>query len=411
MRHALVLTAAVAAALTLLPGCEKPTEEAVPQIAERDYAAPLPPGKIALRPVTDPSRLPDFGRAFAMQTGLDRAAQRSLNYLSKPSSHKFFPYGPNGEITHQRVVQSLKLFRQTLDDATTPEQLDSLIRGRFEVWESVGCDGRGTVLFTGYYCPIFDARLKPDAEFGYPLYTTPPDLVKDEEGNCIGRRVAGGRTTPGYPDRAAILSSNGMGARPLCYLRDPFEAYVVTVQGSAKLRLADGTYFEIGYSANNGHDYVPIGPMLVDDGKIPSGQLSLARMMAFFKQFPGEIEYYTNRNPRYVFFEPRRGGPYGSLNEPVTPYRTIATDKEIYPRACVTFVDTRLPGWSGDQILERAYGGFALDQDTGGAIRAPGRCDVFMGTGDAVAELAGRTMAEGRLFYLFAKPGADASMP
>jgi hypothetical protein len=27
-----------------------------------------------------------------------------------------------------------------------------------------------------------------------------------------------------------------------------------------------------------------------------------------------------------------------------------------------------------------------------------------MGTGDAVAQLAGRTMAEGRLYYIFAKP-------
>ena len=31
--------------------------------------------------------------------------------------------------------------------------------------------------------------------------------------------------------------------------------------------------------------------------------------------------------------------------------------------------------------------GFALDQDTGGAIRAPGRCDVYMGIGDAAGEI------------------------
>jgi membrane-bound lytic murein transglycosylase A len=47
--------------------------------------------------------------------------------------------------------------------------------------------------------------------------------------------------------------------------------------------------------------------------------------------------------------------------------------------------------------------GFALDQDTGGAIRAAGRCHVYMGVGDHVAELAGGTYREGRLYYLFIK--------
>jgi membrane-bound lytic murein transglycosylase A len=51
--------------------------------------------------------------------------------------------------------------------------------------------------------------------------------------------------------------------------------------------------------------------------------------------------------------------------------------------------------------------GFALDQDTGGAIRAAGRCDVYMGIGDRAGELAGGTYREGRLYYLFIKPDSD----
>jgi len=69
----------------------------------------------------------------------------------------------------------------------------------------------------------------------------------------------------------------------------------------------------------------------------------------------------------------------------------------------VAFVQTVLPGLENSQFVEHGYHAFALDQDTGGAIRAPGRCDVFMGTGDAVAELAGRTQAEGKIYYIFAK--------
>jgi membrane-bound lytic murein transglycosylase A len=46
---------------------------------------------------------------------------------------------------------------------------------------------------------------------------------------------------------------------------------------------------------------------------------------------------------------------------------------------------------------------FMLDQDTGGAIRAPGRCDLYLGTGPMAEILAGRQFAEGKLYYLFLK--------
>jgi membrane-bound lytic murein transglycosylase A len=51
--------------------------------------------------------------------------------------------------------------------------------------------------------------------------------------------------------------------------------------------------------------------------------------------------------------------------------------------------------------------GFALDQDTGGAIRAAGRCDIYMGVGDHAGEIAGGTHHEGRLYYLFIKSDSD----
>jgi membrane-bound lytic murein transglycosylase A len=44
-----------------------------------------------------------------------------------------------------------------------------------------------------------------------------------------------------------------------------------------------------------------------------------------------------------------------------------------------------------------------LNQDTGGAIRGPGRLDLFYGTGPLAGELAGRMKYEGRLFFLAPK--------
>ena len=150
---------------------------------------------------------------------------------------------------------------------------------------------------------------------------------------------------------------------------------------------------------------------MIDSGKISRDQLSLSSMIAYFKTHPNEVSEYTRLNPRFVFFRIEDGPPRGSINEPVTALRTIATDKSIYPRACLAFLSTTLPQTTGSDVSQKPYTGFALDQDTGGAIRAPGRCDVYMGQGDTAGRLAGQTYREGRLYYLFVKPQYQKAMP
>ena len=48
------------------------------------------------------------------------------------------------------------------------------------------------------------------------------------------------------------------------------------------------------------------------------------------------------------------------------------------------------------------------DQDTGGAIVAPGRCDLFMGIGPQARVLAGGQFSEGTMYYIFRKPDSIA---
>jgi membrane-bound lytic murein transglycosylase A len=175
--------------------------------------------------------------------------------------------------------------------------------------------------------------------------------------------------------------------------------------------LGDGQLITTGYAANNGYEYRSVGRELVVDGKVPADGLSLTAMIDYFKTHPGQTDRYIQRNPRFVFFQMSDGPPRGSLNEPVTAMRTIATDKSIYPRACLAFLSTKLPGVSGSVAGGRKFSGFVLDQDTGGAIRAPGRCDVYMGIGDDAGRRAGHTYEEGKLYYLFLKPTALTGTP
>jgi membrane-bound lytic murein transglycosylase A len=384
-----------------LASCEQPGpkfEPYQPPSAEgKDYSRPLPPGQLALRKI-DPSAYPDFGPGFAERAGLEEAIQHSLAWLRKPSSRKYFPYG---EISHEHAGASLEHFLRVLRTARSGEELNAIIRAEFDVYQSVGCDDRGTVLYTGYYTPIFDGRLQRDAEFRYPLYRLPPDVVKDEEGRILGRRRPDGSLTP-YFTRRELEEQRLLDGLELAYLRDPFAAYVANVQGSAKLRLADGRLYELGYAGNNGHEYVSITRAMLADGVLRPEEISLQKLLTYFQQHPERTFHYTWKNPRYVFFTERPGGPFGALNTPVTPMRTIATDKEIYPRACLAFVRTQLPRRDG-ATRNGPYAGFFLDQDAGGAIRAPGRCDLYIGIGPQAEAVAGRTLAEGNLYYLFSK--------
>jgi membrane-bound lytic murein transglycosylase A len=379
-------------AFSALASCQKRTSFVLPddQKAKTDYHRPLPPGELALRKITDPNQIPDYTHVCSDTGRLREAIINSLNYMGKPSSKKFYPYG---DITYERAVKSLRELANLFSSRLSPQQMNAVLRDRFDTYISVGCDDQGKVLFTGYYTPIFDGSSTRTDRFKYPLYKQPADLLKGSDGTILGQRGPDGQIRQ-YPSREVIHNSNMLAGNELVWLSDPFEVYIAHVQGSAKIRMPGGQLETVGYAANNGWEYQSIGQKMIDSRKLPVENLNLKSMIAYFKAHPDEVDAYIKQNPRFVFFRSEKGDPRGSLNEPVIPFRTVATDKTIYPRAMLAFV-------SAD--LARPVG-FALDQDTGGAIRAPGRCDVYMGVGDHAAELAGGTYREGRLYYLFIKP-------
>jgi len=384
--------------LSLLAGCKSAARREIEPMPI-SYDRPLAPGEQALRKVTEPWEVPDFTFGCTNLGDLRGAVGNSLNYLDKPSSKRYYPICG---ISHSRAVASLKKFAELIDSGLAGKQLNDAIQQHFDVYTSVGCDGEGTVLFTGYYTPIFDGSTVQTNRFQYALYRQPEDLVKGADGEILGRRGTDGEMTK-YPSRAVIENTNMLRGKELVWLGDAFEAYVAHVQGSAKIRMPDGEVVGVGYAANNGWDYRSISKAMVADGSISESQLSLSSMLDYFKRHADRVKQYTRLNPRFVFFKGEESQPRGSLNEPVTQMRSIATDKSIFPRGALTYISTYLPRESGGVINKTVYSGFALDQDTGGAIRAPGRCDLYIGVGDTAGKIAGMTYQEGKLYYLFIK--------
>lgn len=400
-RGALLLLAGAALALT---GCRTTkTVEVQPMQPTKDYTRPLPPGVNPLRLVTDQAR---YRRLLeASYAGNDpllvEAAARSAEWFRKPSAKNHFPIAG---VSFDRAKASIDALVEILRSYPTQEQYISAVMEKFDLYESVGWDGSGEVLFTGYCAMDFDASKTRSAEFNFPLYSRPADLVVDEiTGKVQGQRV--GNTLRLYPTRREIEESGMLAGTEIVWVRSPLDAYFIQVNGSAKLWLAEGGVMYLGYSGTNGRQYTGLGATMIKRRIVDPSRVGLPFIRDYYKSHPQEVLDMIRENDRYVFFTAYESGkwPAGSLGFRVTERRTIATDKEVFPRGGAVIVDTRIPTFG------RTFQPFTqmmFDQDTGGAIKAPGRGDLYMGEGAAAGLIAGRQYQEGRLYYLFLKEAA-----
>jgi membrane-bound lytic murein transglycosylase A len=341
----------------------------------------------------DDQLLAPTGDRPALLTAIDR----SLRYLQTPAATIAYQRYPVRGVTRDRVERSLRRFRQLLVQAQSAEQLQTAVQREFEWYQSTGKDGQGTVAFTAYFEPVYPASRIPTATYRYPLYRLP---------------AAFSRWPQPHPTRLDLEGRDGLAidqghlkGTELVWLADRLTAFLVQVQGSARLQLTDGSTLTVGVAALTNHPYTSIGKELVKDGKFRAEELTLPKVLDYFQQHPADLNDYLPRNQRFVFFKNTEGAPaIGSLGVPVTPERSIATDKSLMPPGALALIQAPLPAFNAlSQLEQRPVSLYVLDQDTGGAIKGAGRVDIFMGTGKKAGEKAGLVNANGKLYYLLLK--------
>lgn len=369
-----------------------------------DYSRQLGPGESALRLITNPARLPDLARAWenaqSSRAFVLNSMDQSLRWFRAPSSRQFFPFEG---FTHEQAAASVVAMRDLITRATSAAEFRAELLRLFDVYESVGYNNEGVVLFTGYYAPIFNASTTRTDRFTAPLYKRPADLVTDPvTGEPRGRRMPDGSVAP-YHTRREIERTNMFAGNELVWVEDDLAAYIIHVNGSARLRLPDGRSMYVGYAGKTDRPYTGLGRSMLDEGLIDPNRLSLRAIKDYYRRDPALVRTLMHRNENFVFFTEYDESvwPAGSLGVRVTEQATLATDKKIYPRGGVVLVDTQGVTVSG---RKRDFLQFMLDQDTGGAIQAPGRADIYMGQGPTAEILAGGQFAEGRLYYFMLKP-------
>ncbi|MDB5590198.1 MltA domain-containing protein [Enterovirga sp.] len=255
-------------------------------------------------------------------------------------------------------------------------------------FEPVDVIDRG--FLTGYYEPELAGSLTPEGGFRTPLLGRPAGFVGKGSGPTppgwppgmtAARRTASGLQA--FPDRAAIEGGAlGEAARPIVYLADPVDAFMVHIQGSARVRLGDGRLLRVGFDGRNGHPYTPVARVLADQEGTPRAEMTADRLVAWLKAHPDRAPAVMQANRSYIFFRATEvaseAGPIGAAGVPLTTGRSLAVDPSHASYGTPIWLDGSIPAPGGaTEPLRR----LVVAQDTGAAITGRGRGDLFFGSG------------------------------
>ncbi|MEM6795083.1 MAG: MltA domain-containing protein, partial [Acidobacteriota bacterium] len=341
-------------------------------------AAPTAPN--ALRPVPR-SQLPlliDEAAGDGDWSSLRIALERQRRWLRNRPADRLYTFGPR-QLRTTELRDAVDLLLGWLESDPSPETFGARVARHFDLYESVGHDGRGTMLVTGYFVPAIRASLTRRPGYEVPIYGPPSGgsrLVRVDLGafsdEWRGRRIAGllegGRLIP-FPDRREIRTGSRMRGREIAWAADPVDLFFVEVQGSGVLSLEGGGERRIGYAGANGRPYRSIGKLLIDRGKVPRERMSMQAIRAYLDENPEELHDVLDYNPSFVFFRFLEGPPVGNLGFPVTAGRSIAVDQKLMPRGGVGFLITEKPNAAegGATVIDGEIRRFVVAQDTGGA--------------------------------------------
>ena len=332
---------------------------------------------------------------------LELAIQRSLNYYENAGRDNVYRVADR-LISAEQLKETITAFRAILSKTDNNADLSGKIAAEFNVYRIAGNGDFNNALFTGYYEPLLEGSLKRTERYKYPLYRVPPDLIKKE--NKVGR-MNDCKFIPYYSRREIDIDRVLQGkSLDLVWVADPVELFSLQIQGSGKIKLEDGTLITVGYAQDNGRPFRSVTKFLLESGKITSSEASYRYP---FLKGKSEQEVYDilSHNERYTFFRFLDKDPVGSLGEPVTPDRSIATDPDYFPEGALAFIRLRKPVFDTEgNVKERVnFSRFVLSQDKGSAIKGAGRVDLFCGFGANAETTAGTLKENGELYLLLKK--------
>jgi membrane-bound lytic murein transglycosylase A len=235
-------------------------------------------------------------------------------------------------------------------------------------------------LLTGYFTPIYEARLQREGEFTAAVRPRPSS------------------TTASREDRAVIEERPAHQA--LAWLR-PEDLFFLQIQGSGVLVFDDGARWRAVYDGANGAPFLAIARPMLRRGLLEGGQASAAAIHDWLARHRGpEADKIMDLDRRYVFFrlEPDDGQtPMGAAGIRLPPGRSAAVDPAYHAMGELLWLDAEAPTLAG---AFPHYERLVVALDTGIAIKGDSRADLYLGEGPEAGLEAGRVRHILRLYRL-----------
>ncbi len=271
--------------------------------------------------------------------------------------------------------------------------------------------GEAEGFVTGYYEPILDGSRTQTETYPVPVYRRPSNLfVRGARESHAGLpnkgqvfRKIGRRKLVPYYDRAEIedgaIAGRGL---EIVWLKNQTDLLFTQIQGSARVRLEDGSTVRINYDAHNGFSYTPVGRILIERNIIPKDQMSMQKIREWMQQNPDGANELRRQNRSYVFFREvnlsATEEPVGAQGVSLSPGRSIAVDRALHVYGTPFFIEGELPIES--EQSKTPFRRLMIAQDTGSAIVGPARADLYFGAGAEAGKISGRFRHNARFVML-----------
>jgi membrane-bound lytic murein transglycosylase A len=274
--------------------------------------------------------------------------------------------------------------------------------------------GEAEGFVTGYYEPVLEGSRTYSEQFPVPVYRRPSNLFvrgvrpanaslpnKGEVFRKIGRR----KLVP-YYDRAEIEDGILSGrALEICYVRNFTELLFMQIQGSARIKLEDGSTIRLNYDAHNGQAYTAVGRILIERNIVAREEMSMQRIRDYMDSNSDAAKELRRQNKSYVFFREvqlsDKDEAVGAQGIPLTAGRSIAVDRFLHVYGTPFFIEGSLPIESDRS--QTPFRRLMVSQDTGSAIVGPARADIYFGAGADAGRISGRLKNSARFVMLVPK--------
>jgi membrane-bound lytic murein transglycosylase A len=394
-----------------------PIQPPAPPLAKCDCVIEKPPVQIADTEKPVEPKLPDTAKELAKLADyslLKPAQWEEIDGLQTDNLSLAWPAWMQScstlvnKPTWQKACNAAVQLNIQTTSKPSKNAVQAYLKQYFSVYKTTNVDGSDNGLITGYYQPLLKGSRTQSAQYPYPLYASPSDLITVELDTLfpelkfkrVRGRLVGNKLVP-YYNRAEIETEDSpVKGQEFIYIDDIIDVFFLQIQGSGLVQLENGEQVHVGYANQNGHTYNSIGRLLIERGELTLAQASMQGIKNWARNNLDKLRELLNNNPSYVFFRELPvglPGPLGALGVPILGGRSVAVDPKFVPLGAPVFLSTTEP--NSNKPLKRLM----MAQDTGGAIKGGVRADFFWGAGADAGAKAGAMKQLGKIWVLLPK--------